>query len=129
MTSLPTAFQDSDLPLKHTIYVLVRTDISLAQQIVQAAHATAEAARSLYRSEHGIASLVLLAVLDKASLHQAQLQLQHKGIACELFHEPDFGMGDSALATQPVPDAMRKHFRSWPLWTAPQPASVLQEAA
>ena len=130
MTPFHTLHDVSSHQDKHTLYVLVRTDIPAAQQMVQAAHAAAEAARTFYRPEHGIASLIVLAVADKARLHQAQRQLQAKGIDCELFHEPDFGIGDSALATQPLRDEQRKHLRRWPLW-APSPAHAVdtREAA
>lgn len=103
---------------KHTIYVLVRTDISLEQQAVQAAHAAAEAARDHYRPEHGIASIILLAVKDHADLHRARTKLHQRGIEHTLFHEPDFGMGDSALATRPLTSQERKLMRSWQLLRA-----------
>lgn len=130
MNAQPLLHDVSANSSKHTLYVLVRTDIPAAQQMVQAAHAAAETGRANYRSEHGIASLIVLAVPDKDALHRALRQLRGKGIACELFHEPDFGIGDSALATQPLPDAQRKHLRGWPLWIpAFAKPAALQEAA
>lgn len=113
-------------PAKRTFYVLVRKDISQAQQMVQAVHAAAEAARQHYRPEQGIASAIVLEVADQAALHRAREQLARKGIQTELFFEPDFGIGDSALATEPLPDEQRKHLRGWPLWAA---AASLKEAA
>lgn len=106
-------------PLKHTIYILVRTDIDLHHQMVQAAHAAAEAGRRYYREHHGIASAILLAVPDKAALLQARDRLSKKGIATEMFFEPDFGIGESALGTQPLTHAQRKHLMGFPLWRAP----------
>lgn len=102
--------------LKRTIYVFVRTDISPEQQMVQAAHAAAEASRLHYRPEHGIASLIVLAVPNKESLYRAATQLEALGIAHELFFEPDWEMGHSAMATRPLLDSERPLLRGWPLW-------------
>lgn len=115
-------------PAKRTIYVLVRADIPLAQQVVQAAHATAEAGRHFYRSpaEHGIASLIVLSVPDRAALLAAQVRLTAKGISSTLFFEPDFGIGESALGTEPLLDEQRKHLMGWPLWRGLVPAQSSQ---
>lgn len=104
---------------KHTIYVLVRTDIPLHQQLVQAAHAAAEAARTHYNPEHGIASLVVLAVPHLKALTRASQKLQNLHVKHEIFFEPDWNMGNSALATRPLTDAERPLMRYWPLWKCP----------
>lgn len=102
---------------KYTLYIFVRKDISLAQQMVQLGHAAAEAGKHFYDdAEHGIASLVALAVEDKAGLHRAERILNARGLRTVLFHEPDFGMGDSALGAEPVTQEQRKLFRQWSLW-------------
>ena len=101
---------------KSTVYVLVRSDISLAQQVVQASHAAAEMGRRFYRPHHGIASLIVLTVPDKAALMAARRHLSLKAIAVELFFEPDFDIGESAMASEPVSDIQRRYFSSWPLW-------------
>ena len=105
-------------PAKTTVYVLVRTDLSLEQQLVQSSHAVLEAGRSLYGPEHGIASVIVLAVADQAALYRAHEELLRRGVECELFFEPDFDMGHSALATQPLRDTQRRLLRKWPLWRA-----------
>lgn len=120
-------------PAKRTFYVLVRTDIPVEHQLVQAVHAAAEAARLHYRPEHGIASAIVLQVPTLCALLAAQARLAGKGVATELFFEPDFGIGHSALATAPLLDAERKHLRGWPLWkplaATPPEQPLLQEAA
>lgn len=117
------SFSESTLSAaKHTFYVLVRKDIPLHHQVVQAVHAAAEAGRRHYREEHGIASAIVLAVEDLAGLHAARARLTGQGVSTELFFEPDFDIGDSALATEPLTDAQRKLLRGWPLWRAPEVA-------
>lgn len=103
-------------PPKRTFYVLVRRDLSPAQQMVQAVHAAAESGRRFYRPEHGIASAIVLTVADLQGLADARGRLAGNGIKTDTFFEPDFGIGESALATAPLPDPMRKHLMSWPLW-------------
>ncbi len=115
MTSLP-APNETDAACSHVLYVLVRTDITLAQQLVQAAHAAAEAARRFYRHEHGTASLVVLAVSDGAALHRAHEQLLARGVEHEMFFEPDGAMGHSAIGTEPLCALRRRALRRYPLW-------------
>jgi hypothetical protein len=118
----PASFE---LGEKFTVYVLVRKDIDLAQQIVQAVHAGAEAARAFYRATHGIASTVVLQVKDQRALLAAQQKLCALGLPHEMFNEPDFGMGASALATRPLTRGERRHMRGWQLWRpTPAPAPV-----
>lgn len=118
---------------RHTLYVFVRTDISPAQQMVQAAHAAAEAGRKFYRAEHGVASLIVLAVPSTGHLLAAAERLRAIGLEHTLFVEPDFGMGPSALGTRALTDGERRHLRSWPLWTPPRssaaPTAHSREAA
>lgn len=124
-TSIPSLSPtEAQEPAKHTMYVLVRRDIPIAQQVVQASHAAAEAGRKFYRAEHGIASLIVLTVPDLAGLTAARERLVRKDIVSETFFEPDFGIGESSLATAPLPDGMRKHLMGWPLWRLPEWAAL-----
>ena len=115
----PNAAPHPDDSPQHTLYVLVRTDIDPAHQVVQAAHAAAEAGRQFYEPAHGIARLIVLAVRDAAQLQAARAFLQWRGVESTVFFEPDFGMGHSALATRPLVAAERKLMRRWPLWQLP----------
>ncbi len=104
---------------KFTMYVLVRTDIDPVQQLVQASHAAAEAGRTFYDERHGIASLIVLAVPDREALLAAHHRLRAQGLGCELFFEPNFGIGESALATEPLDARTRRRLRGWPLFKLP----------
>jgi hypothetical protein len=118
-TTLKAAPRSTDLAHdghKRTLYVFVRTDLSLEQQVVQAAHAAAEAGRSFYRPEHGIASLIVLAVPNLAALYQARRRLESHGIEHDMFFEPDWNTGHSAIGTRPLVDAERALLRNYPLW-------------
>lgn len=114
-SSIPESAADGR---KRTIYVFVRTDISLEQQMVQASHAAAEAARRFYRPEHGIASLIVLSASSPARLRKAQAQLQALGIEHDTFFEPSWDMGESAVGTRPLLEAERPLLKGWQLWKA-----------
>lgn len=130
MTTTPTAINSSPNPYRNAddktrIYVFVRTDLVLAQQAVQAAHAAAEAGALFYRpEEHGVASLILLQLADIDALATTQAALAEKGIAFTTFHEPDQDatrapgtpVGLSAIGTRPMAPAEWSFLRKWRLW-------------
>lgn len=98
------------------VYILVRTDIPIAQQMVQASHAALEAGFA-FSSEVPVRNthLVVCAVPDEAALLKASAQLDRHDLGHHLFFEPDDGMGHSALATRPVYGAERRLLRGYPL--------------
>ena len=111
----PWGKQPFDRETAEYCHVLVRTDLSLPQQAVQAIHAAMAAT-----AEHGglrpDTRLALLAVPDQPSLLAWGQRLMAKGIAFSLFEEPDHGIGPSALATAPAPMAQRRCLQRLPLW-------------
>jgi len=80
-------------------YIFIRTDLSYAQQIVQAAHTTLEAGRNFECSE--ISSIVLFGVNDENELLDAGLHMRRNGIKYHDFYEPDIGQF-TALASEPL---------------------------
>lgn len=114
---------------KPYVYVLIRQDISLEQQLVQASHAALEAGFRFQQPAEDTASLIMLAAKDEHALRQAALDLESEGIDHHMFYEPDFGpMGHSALATRPLYGAERKLMRKYPLYRAGK-AHAHQEGA
>lgn len=97
-------------------HVLVRTDLSLAQQAVQAIHAAMACV-----GEHGGLTpdtrLVLLGVSGHDELIRWARRLTSQRIAYSLFEEPDHGIGPSALATRPGLLTERKGLGRLPLWS------------
>src|ERR1700752_695307 len=76
----------------HYVYVLVRSDLPLADQIVQVGHACLEAG-SRFPWPEGAPHLVVLSVRSQAQLRDAAREAQAMGIRCVVFDEPDDGMG------------------------------------
>lgn len=104
------------MPESH-VYVVVRQDIPLAHQAVQAVHAGISSARELIPSGAIHPSLVLCTVPDEAALLAVQDRCHRAGIANRIFLESDMGEAPTALATGPVGKPQRKLFRDLPLFT------------
>ena len=102
------------MPPKYT-YVLIRTDILLADQIVQVGHVCLEAGRRFGLPE-APCHLVLLSVPSEDHLLYAILHVEMAGIRYAVFREPDDEMGYTAACTEPLERSHRRVFRRFPLW-------------
>lgn len=97
------------------MYIFVRRDISLEQQLVQASHAALEAGFSFQKPQN-TAFLVLFSVETQEKLLKIADNLEKSGVKSVLFFEPDDNMGYSALATEPISEEKRRIFRRFRLW-------------
>ena len=95
--------------------MLVRTDIPLADQIVQVGHACLEAGFRYQKPDETI-HLVILAVDSENDLLGSIEKLGLRGIQAVIFHEPDDQMGFTAACTEPLKAIHRREFRNFPLW-------------
>ncbi len=91
--------------------MLVRTDIPLAQQIVQVGHACLEAGRRFAWPEEPC-HLVVLAVPTLADLQIAVERATLAGIRLAHFGEPDDSLGLTAACTEPLNAPLRRLFRN-----------------
>lgn len=99
------------------IYALVRTDIPLADQIVQVGHACLEAGGA-FAPPPGC-HLVVLQVGSEPQLWRMVERAEIAGIPMKVFFEPDDGMRYTAACSAPVGGAQRRIFRHLPLWAPP----------
>jgi hypothetical protein len=107
--------QPAPAPSKNYVYVLVRSDISLEQQLVQASHAALEVGFR-FPAPGQTSHLVALSVRGEKELLDAAQRLSEYGIEHHVFFEPDNCMGHSALASQPIfCNALRRRFKRYPL--------------
>ena len=90
------------------IYVFVRTDIPLQQQLVQACHASSMGGEAF---GNGDSSMVLLGVKNVGQLLEISHMLDFNQIRHVTFFEPDWEMGYSALATKASCGADRRKIR------------------
>ena len=79
------------------MYVLVRKDLTEIQQAVQAGHALAEYLLN-HKTNWTNGTLIYLRVPNEEVLSRWYSKLKHKGIACEVFREPDLDHELTALA-------------------------------
>ena len=98
------------------MYVLVRTDLSLPQQLCQAAHAAHESGRHLADRTSAVSSIVLCALPSERTLLDARERLEFLGLRTVLFREPDLGGQATALATEPLEPSRRSMLSRYPLW-------------
>lgn len=89
--------------------------MSLAQQIVQASHASYEAGR--YANPDGeIPHLVLCEADSEVTLRGEIERLEFFKIPYIIFREPDIGDQITAIATLPIPSQQQKKLAGWKLW-------------
>lgn len=80
------------------LYVLIREDLTLPQQAVQAGHAVAEYLLRGPKSTWSNGTLVYLKVQDKERLRRWSRKLGDRGIPFAVFKEPDLDNTMTALA-------------------------------
>lgn len=122
---LPTRYE---VPHKY-VYVLVRADLPLRQQMVQAIHAALEAGYEFRhcRIEGDEHWLCVCTVPNEAALKAAHAHITDHGIHAYMFFEPDewdrgdkmVPMGMTAIATEPIEKSARKPLKRFPLWSEP----------
>lgn len=92
-------------------YIFVRTDLSVPQQIVQAAHASLNAGHQFGSHSH----IVLFGIKSEQELSRAADMLTDNGIRHTMFYEPDNNAGYTALVTEPLQGERRKHMKRYQL--------------
>lgn len=98
-------------------YCFVRTDIPKEYQMVQACHACLERGFSLPKADQPkqTSYLILFGVKDEEDLKKKADYLGMNGISFEMFYEPDYNTGYTAICTEPVYGEQRKLFKKFKL--------------
>lgn len=124
-----------------SVYLFVRQDIPLAQQLVQSNHALlmmawpelpvctiamdSGAASSIFASstnvvtlgDHGHPNIILIGVPDVKALERVKAKLERLQIVHYAWREPDEpGLGFTAIATAPLDKPQRNQLHSYRLW-------------
>lgn len=101
---------------KKRVYVVVRTDIEISHQMVQANHASFEAGLNYNQKLEISPSLVVLKVKNKKELEKAYEFIKKENINLTKFIENRCDYGFTAFASEPVTMEQRKFFRKYQLW-------------
>lgn len=96
--------------------MVVRTDLSIPQQLCQAVHAAHESGIKFGNPDH-ITSVVICGVPNEGSLISELEKTESKGIKTILFREPDINNQATAFATEPITSNSRKVFSKLNLWS------------
>jgi hypothetical protein len=97
------------------MYVLVRTDQSYGQIVVQAAHAVAEATRRFLPDEVEHPHLVVCAAKSIDEILAEKAYMDEVGVKSTMFYEEDIGNLPTAVASEPIFGERRKLFKHWRL--------------
>lgn len=92
--------------------MVVREDLTHPQQVVQACHAVIEAVQSTPPETDKHPNVIICAVRDERRLLSLAARLARKGIAFQVFSEPDMDGQRTALATEVVYGDRRRAFRN-----------------
>lgn len=97
----------------------MRTDIPLADQLVQVGHVCLEAGHQFTQPPEAC-HLALIGVPSQEALLGTVAQMAMAGIRCAVFYEPDDALGYTAVCTEPVTGDTRRLFKRFSLWKAPE---------
>jgi len=102
------------------IYSFIRTDLSIAQQIVQTAHSAYESGRGLGKHVP-FPRMVLIAVSDGDAMKEA-LDYASGHLECYPFYESELGLCNklTSFTTRPVKYEERGIFKHFKLWRQPK---------
>lgn len=109
------------------VFIFVRYDLPLPQQLVQTNHATMKMA-SLYGIE-GTPNIALIGVSDIVELRNVSRLLSDLEVPHHDWYEPDFDLGFTAIATAPISGAQRTALSHYDTWKRSRAVSSIGRAA
>ena len=92
-------------------YLIIRRDLSVPQQIVQASHAAHNAGETFGEHSH----LICFEVDGEEKLHKAASYLDTHDIQYRMFHETDIGQ-HTAICTRPLKGNERNLMRKFTMY-------------
>lgn len=96
------------------IYVFVRKDLSIAQQIIQVSHASSDMAwRKASDQPSETPNVCLFQVENERELVAVAQCMKRDGVEHEMFYERDHDTGYTALATVPIRGEQRLLFKDY----------------
>lgn len=89
------------------LYIFVRQDIPIEQQIVQSSHAVFSLT-TLTGLEYSVPNIIVIGVPNISALNRVLRKLEEHQILHYCWKEPDYNFGFTALATEPISGSKRE---------------------
>lgn len=105
--------------------MFVRQDIPIEHQIVQSCHAALTMGSQVIVD--GIPNIVLIGVPSLKSLERVQAKLDSHGIEYRAWTEPDFNLGFTSIATEPLTKEQKTPLANYRLWKSTHAGSSEKE--
>jgi hypothetical protein len=96
------------------LYVFIRTDIPVRDQLCQVGHSCAHAGKLFKHPDE--THIVLLKVKNEKALTKAAYLCAAHDIKFTMFYEPDDQMGHTSLATETIYGNLREVFSEYKTW-------------
>lgn len=90
--------------------MFIRKDLTPEQMIVQSCHACLELPKAPKETH-----LILLGIRNEAELVKTSQMLDLKNVKHQMFFEPDYSTGFTAIATEPIYGVRRRIFSKYKL--------------
>lgn len=101
--------------MKEYMYVAIRRDLTIPQQVVQSVHAAIEASEYLHKSADQHPSVVVLGVKTEKALQGFKEFAQKENFDFKEFREPDRNNELTSVAVYPVDENQKKAFKRYQL--------------
>ena len=102
--------------MKKYMYVAIRRDLSIPQQVVQSVHAAIEASKRYHLSNHDEhPSVISIGVKTETALQNFKNFVHELGFHYEEFREPDRDNELTSVAVFPVDEDQKVKFRKFQL--------------
>ena len=101
----------------HFVYVFVRQDISLPEQLVHAAHAAYHMGNLFHDELVGMPSLVMIGTPHPKAFDKVVRRLAENEIAHYVWTDPDTDYGPTAIATVPLTSEQKQCLANYRLWS------------
>lgn len=99
-----------------TVYVFVRQDIPLALQLVQSNHATFLMAAQMKKPAAGTPNMIVIGMPHLEALKRVVRKLEANAVPSEIFEDPDFNFGATAVVTYPIDAEASAPLKNYRLW-------------
>lgn len=99
------------------VYVFVRQDLTLAEQLVHAAHAAYHMGNLFPEELQGLPSIVVVGTPHPKAFDKVIRRLAENGIAHYVWSDPDTSYGPTAIATEPLNSEEKLCLANYRLWS------------